>query len=496
MLVVEDDKEASAYLSRLIAKRLPDCLLYLAENGQRGMELFEAHRPDLVVTDINMPVMDGIEMASRIKALDPGVQIIAITAKSDTHFLVNAIKIGISRYVLKPIEMGNLFESVDDCIERITLNRHIKEQNDFILKLSRAVEQSTNMIIIGNSRGTIEYVNPVFTRITGYTSNEIAGQSLRVLMANSAPLDSFEMLWSALARGSRWHGESLGHKKNGELFWVEAFVSPLATEPGYFTHFVAVIQDISERKQAEENMRRINAELEQRVLERTSELESFCYSVSHDLRAPLRGMSCFSNILQEDFSDRLDDTGKECLERIKSAAVTMGQLIDDLLNLSRVTRAPLCREKVNLSALADKIVKILRENEPERRVEVAISEAIEADGDPNLIRLVLENLLGNAWKYTSKKVHPRIELGKHLLNRETVYFVSDNGIGFEAAHAPMLFRPFHRLQGAGEFEGHGIGLATVERIVTRHGGRIWAEGEVDKGAKFLFTLSGRNSGIR
>ena len=493
ILVVEDDQKAIEYLSRLIANRYPDCLLYLAEHGQRGLELFEAHRPDLVVTDLNMPVLDGIEMAARIKALDPGVPIVAITAKSDIPSLLSAIKIGINRYVLKPIEVEKLFESVDDCMERITLNRRVKEQNDFILKLSLAVEQSTNMIIIGNSRGTIEYVNPVFTQITGYTSDEITGQSLRVLMANSAPLDSFEMLWSALARGAKWQGEALVYKKNRELFWVEAFVSPLASEPGHFTHFVAVIQDISERKQAEENIRRINAELEQRVQERTSELESFCYSVSHDLRAPLRGISGFSTILQEDFSDRLNDSGKECLERIKSAALTMGQLIDDLLNLSRVTRVPLCRKKVNLSELAAKIVEGFREHEPERTVEVAISKAIEADGDPNLIRVLLENLLGNAWKFNSKEVHPRIEFGKRLLNREVVYFVGDNGIGFDMAHVPMLFKPFNRLHGAGEFAGHGIGLATVERIVSRHGGRIWAEGEVGKGAKFYFTLADKST---
>jgi PAS domain S-box-containing protein len=491
ILIVEDDKEAIEFLSRLVAKRYPACVIHLAENGQQGVDLFQEHGPDLVITDINMPIMDGIEMAGRIKALGTGAQIIAATAKSDTHYLLDGIKIGINRYVLKPIDMGKLFESIDECLDRITMNRQMIAQYDFIRKLSRAVEQSTNMIVIADASGIIEYVNPTFTGITGYTLKEVAGQNLRVLL----PLETYEMLRSTITRGLEWRGEFVNRKKGGELFCVEASISTLAAEDGCPAHLVAVLQDISERKQAEENIRRINGELEQRVKERTVELqtsnielESFCYSVSHDLRAPLRGMGGFSDILQEDHSDRLDEAGKECLQRIKSAAVTMGQLIDDLLNLSRVTRSQLFREKVNLSAMANHVVQTMTEQEPERQVEVIVSEGIEADGDPNLIRLVLANLLGNAWKYTGNEPYPKIEFGLYLLNGEPVYFVQDNGIGFDVAHASMLFRPFHRLHGVAEFEGHGIGLATVQRIVSRHGGQIWAEGEVGKGAKFLFTL--------
>jgi PAS domain S-box-containing protein len=491
ILIVEDDKGAIEFLFRLVAKRYPDYLIHLAENGQQGMDLFKKQRPDLVITDIDMPVMDGIEMAGKIKALDAGAHIIATTAKSDTHYLLDAIKIGITRYVLKPIDIGRLFESIDDCLDRITLKRQITAQNDFIRKLSRAVEQSTNMIIIADASGAIEYVNPMFTEITGYAPEEVTRQSLRVLL----PLETYEMLRSAMTRGLEWRGEFVNRKKSGELFCVEASISTLAAEDGRTTHLVAVLQDISERKQAEEYIRRMNGELEQRVMERTveleisnNELESFCYSVSHDLRAPLRGMGGFSDILQEEYADKLDEAGKECFHRIKSAAVTMGQLIDDLLNLSQVTRGHLCREKVNLSAIANDIVQQMAEHEPQRQVEVIVSEGIEADGDPNLIRLVLGNLLGNAWKYTGNEPYPRIKFGSYLLNGEPVYFVQDNGIGFDVAHASMLFRPFHRLHGVGEFEGHGIGLAMVQGIVSRHGGQTWAEGEVGKGAKFLFTL--------
>ena len=620
ILIVEDDQEAIELLSRLIGKRFPHSSLHLAANGHRAVELFKEHRPDLVITDINMPVMDGIEMAETIKALDPGIQIIAITAKSDTHYLLNAIKIGINRYVLKPIEIGNLFEAVDDCVERIALNRQIKEQNDFIRKLSLAVEQSTNMIMIANSNGAIEYVNARFTKVAGYTSAEVSGFNLRALVTDWTSLDTFEMLWSKINHGLEWRGEFVQRRKGGALFYVEASIFPLASEDGRSRHFIAVMQDITERKLAEEQLRqsenrlklfidhapaalamfdrdmrylylsrrwsedyglegrdlvgkshydvfpemsdrwkeahrrglagevlraeadrfersdgsvqwlrwelrpwcdskgqvagivifsedisarkesegkirRLNDELEQRVKERTVELESFCYSISHDLRAPLRGLNGLSGILQEDYADRLDETGNDYLKRIRSAAVEMGQLIDNLLNLSRVTRSTMRQEKVNLSALTGGIVKTLSEYEPEHKVEVSIEEGIEITCDYNFVRILLTNLLENAWKYTRKESRPRVAFGKILLEGEPAYFVRDNGVGFDMAHASHLYRPFHRLHGVREFEGNGIGLATAERIVSRHGGRIWAEGEVGKGAKFFFTLSDRNLGL-
>jgi len=502
VLVVEDDQETSEFLCGMIARRYPGSVIHRADNGRRGVELFEAHRPDIVVTDIDMPAMNGIEMAGILKELDPDAHIIAATAKSDTHYLLDAIKLGISRYVLKPVDTVRLFEAMDGCIALSSLNRQVKEQNDFIRKLSHVVEQSTNMILIANARGIIEYINPAFSATTGYTTQEVMGQNVRILMPGPAPLDSFEMLWSTVTRGFKWSGEFVHRKKCGQLFTVEASLSPLASEGGSMTHFVAVLQDITERKHAEENIRHLNDQLEQRVQERTAELErsnkellssnreleSFCYSVSHDLRAPLRGMSGFSEILQDEYADRMDDTGKECLRRIRAASISMGQLIDDLLDLSRVTRSQLNSERVNLSGLAGKIVRTLGRLEPQRRVEFAIAEGVEAQGDPALIQLALENLLGNAWKYTGREQSPRIEFGSSTVNGEQVYFVRDNGVGFDMAYVAKIFSPFQRLHKVGEFEGNGVGLASVERVVTRHGGRVWAEGEVGKGATFYFTL--------
>jgi light-regulated signal transduction histidine kinase (bacteriophytochrome) len=222
------------------------------------------------------------------------------------------------------------------------------------------------------------------------------------------------------------------------------------------------------------------------------ELEAFSYSVSHDLRAPLRSIDGFSQILLEDYADELDEDGKNYLSRVRAASQRMGRLIDDLLGLSRVTRGAMSRERVNLSALAEEVAKGLREARPERAVEFSAQPRLEVWGDLKLLRVALENLIGNAWKFTEKEPEARIEFGMDeelsRRGRVPVYYVRDNGAGFEMAYADKLFGAFQRLHGSDEFEGTGIGLATVQRIVHRHGGRIWAEGEVDRGATFYFTL--------
>lgn len=249
-------------------------------------------------------------------------------------------------------------------------------------------------------------------------------------------------------------------------------------------------------QESEDRYRRLSAQLERKVLERTEELQTsnrelevFCYSVSHDLSSPLRTINGFSEVLLEEYGDRLDNAGRRCLSKIGASAAQMGQLMDALLDLSRMATDEPRLEPVNLSDLAEEIAQELRDLEQQHKVEVRITGGMEVEGDPVLLRVMMENLLGNAWKFSRTLPDACIEFGKSFQNGEMVYYVRDNGIGFDLGNSGKLIDLFQRLHLGNEFKGIGIGLATVQRIVERHKGRVWAESEVGKGATFYFTLS-------
>ncbi|MBC7879476.1 MAG: PAS domain S-box protein [Anaerolineales bacterium] len=270
----------------------------------------------------------------------------------------------------------------------------------------------------------------------------------------------------------------------GQILAISFSLTPMLGSDDHVEYVLAEARDISKLKQIEESLQAKTIQLEAA----NRELESFSYSVSHDLRAPLRTIDGFSQAILEDYSDKLPEEGRAHLDRVRKATQNMANLIDDLLNLSRVTRAPLRSEPIDLSKFAAEIYDDLQRNHPERNVKFTIAENLKAKGDPHLIQDVLENFINNAWKFTSKRDQALIEFGSKRENDESIYFIRDNGAGFDMAYANKLFGAFQRLHSTSEFPGTGIGLATVQRIINRHGGRVWAESIIDQGTTFYFTL--------
>jgi PAS domain S-box-containing protein len=380
------------------------------------------------------------------------------------------------------------------------------------LRLAAIVASSDDAIIGKDLRGIVTSWNAAAEREFGYTAAEMIGHSTTRLVPAERHEEEVKIL-SQVARGkSVRHFETMRLRKDGSTFNVSVTVSAIKDSAGKIVGASKVVRDITARKKAEETIHRLNAELEHRVIQRTAELEAanqeldaFSYSVSHDLRAPLRAVDGFSRAVLEDYGPQLPDKCRGYLETIREGTQRMGTLIDNLLAFSQLSRAPLKKREVNTGELVRGVLEELRSQQGERQIDLRIEELPTCEGDPALLKQVWINLLANAFKYTRARALAVIEVGckrepapgRHQgepgkQQDEDVYFVRDNGTGFDMRYADKLFGVFQRLHREDEYEGTGVGLAIVQRIVHRHGGRVWAEAAVDYGATFYFTLEGGN----
>lgn len=399
-------------------------------------------------------------------------------------------------------ELATLVTAFRRMGERIGVrDQEIKQINSELI-LSEAYANSIidvvpEAILVVDAQGRIVRINALTEQIFGYAPQEMLGQKIEMLIP-----EHFHKQHQTLRQDYATHATSrmvherdglFGKHKDGHEFPVEVGLSPLKVGDEF--HIIAAVVDITERKANEEEIKRLNATLEQQVQERTAqlqaankELESFAYAVSHDLRAPLRAMTGFSQALIEDYGDQLDGEAKTYLDQIIFGSRHMGELVDGLLILSRCTRGELQPDTVDLSALAERILAELAKTEPERQANWEIEPNLMAWGDARMLEVVMQNLLENAWKYSSRVPEAQIQVSSEMKNGHLYFRVSDNGAGFDMAHAGKLFQPFQRLHRQEEFPGTGIGLATVQRIIHRHGGEIEGEGTPGQGAHFAFTL--------
>lgn len=362
------------------------------------------------------------------------------------------------------------------------LERSLKEVSDY----KYALDESS-IVAITDQKGIIKYANHNFCRISRYSYDELIGQDHRIINSGHHPKEFIRNLWVTIANGKIWRGELKNKAKDGTFYWVDTTIVPFLNEQGKPYQYVAIRADITQRKFAEEEILVLNEELEKRVKERTEEMESFSYSVSHDLRAPLRAVNGYAKILEEDYSGTLDADGNRLLKEIQQNAKKMGQLIDDLLTFSRLGRKDVERADTDMTQLANLAIKEVNLG-TSHNAEIKLCPLHPAKADSTLLQNVLINLIANAIKYSSKKQHPVIEIKSEKNAEEIIYSVKDNGVGFDMQYAGKLFGVFQRLHSADEFPGTGVGLAMASRIIAKHKGRIWAESKINQGATFYFSL--------
>jgi PAS domain S-box-containing protein len=395
------------------------------------------------------------------------------------------------------LALGSAARSRSALIRAETARVHAEEDSKRLLQV---IDNSSAVIYMRDADGRYLLVNRRYEELFGVTRQEIVGMTDFDLFPPEVAADFRANDLKALASGAAIQAEENAPHDDGPHTYITVKY-PLTDTAGRHYAICGISTDITDLKHAEEEANRLNAGLETRVRERTAELEAstreldaFAYSVSHDLRAPLRAVAGFSELLLEDYGSGLDAIGRDYLARVVSATSRMSRLIDDLLTLSRATRAELSWRPVDLSVIAHRILADLRatDPEPDRPMELIVEDGLRATGDPALLELAMQNLISNAWKFTAKQDKALIHVGtERLPDGACAFFVRDTGAGFDMRYADKLFTPFQRLHSRDDFAGTGIGLAIVGRIISRHGGRIWAEGHPERGAVFRFILPDR-----
>ncbi|MBC7703700.1 MAG: PAS domain S-box protein [Rhodoferax sp.] len=501
ILHLEDDPRDAELVRLSLQAGGLSCDIQWVSDKEAFESALERKAFDLVLCDYHLPGYDGLSALRHVRETQPELPVIMLSGGLSEEDAVDCLKAGATDYVLKqrPHRLNSAARrALVEKNERAALRRaedEIFQQNLF---LRQVVDLSPNFIFVKDRAGQFVLVNRAMAEAHGTTVEEMIGKNdadvtpstqtiARYLKNDLEVMDTMREIFIA---------EEKIIDAQGKVRWLQAVKRPVVANNGIADRVLGVAVDITERKQAQEEIIQLNAELEQRVQQRTAqlealnaELEAFSYSVSHDLRSPLRTIDGFSQLLVRLDGEKISAKGRHHLDRIRVATRQMGELIEGLMSLAQSSHDQLRPEMVDLSSIAREANKAFREREPERQVLVNIQDGLLAHGDPRLLSSVMYNLLGNAWKFSSKQAVSKIDFGSApSADGQTVYFVKDNGAGFDMAYSEKLFISFERLHTSSDFAGTGVGLTTVKRVIDRHGGRVWAESSVNAGASFYFTL--------
>lgn len=493
VLVVEDERIVALDLKVRLSS-LGYAVAGTVPSGEQALRAAREQLPDIVLMDIHLEgALDGVE-AARTLHDTLHIPVIFLTAYSDDSTLQRVEKTLPFGFLVKPVGERALHASIQMALARHSAENALRESEQ---RFRDVVDAAGEFVWETDAGGHYVYISKRAEEVTGYAQAQLLGHSPTELM----PPEERERLGSWFCEQIRAHKpfRAVEHKvlrPDGTPIWQRISGVPRIDAHGHYRGYRGTGLDVTDRKRIEARLQRLNEELEQRVRVRTEaleqanrELEAFSYSVSHDLRAPLRSIEGFAAILQQTQSECLDEDGRRCLERIRAGAMRMSELIEALIMLARISRFEVNAEPVDVSAIARECIEDLVRHAPDRTVSVTIEPGIIASADRYLLHSLLANLLGNAWKFTSRTPQAHIELVRSGASAAMLELtVRDNGVGFDASQGERLFTPFQRLHRESDFPGTGIGLATAKRIVERHGGSIRAESAPGRGAAFHFTL--------
>jgi PAS domain S-box-containing protein len=498
ILVVEDEGIIAADLQSTLQSfgyNVPA----IASSGEEAVQKAGELGPDLVLMDIVLKGnMNGIEAAQQIDDLFD-IPVIYLSAYSDDNTLRRVRGTAPFGYLLKPLKEKELCLTIETALYKHRMEKRLKESEQWFASTLTNIADS---VIATNASGLVSFMNLAAEKMTGWAGESSLGEELSTILnlVDETGQTTHEIdVKKIIQEGTMDSVERVLISKAGKEVPIDMNAARIRNEKAKILGAVFVFHDISERKKAEEEIRRLNEELEQRVIERTAELqavnkvlEDFSYSISHDLRAPLRAIHGFAKILSEDHGTQFDDEALRLLHIIQANAHKMNRLIDDLLTFCRYGRKVTAPSVINMSELAHNVLSELQANAPTHNSKVHVDSLPDAPGDEAMLKQVFANLLGNAIKFSTSKEQIEIHVGAVAEDRYNIYFVRDNGIGFDMKYASNLFGVFQRLHSAEEFEGTGVGLAIVKKIIERHGGRVWAQSKLNQGSTFYFALPRRD----